>query len=243
VKWQHPLDSYSRLGDIPSASQGNPLFILIQLVFSIALSALLILWPVSRRTDFPKEGTGRFLVYFASLGLGFVFIEVSVIQKLTLFLGQPVYSLTVTLLSLLVSTGLGSLLLGGRFAPGDRRVWAIPVGIAIYVAIFLGLSSFFVTHLIGAPLPVRILLTAVALAPMGFLLGVPFAHGLRVVNAYHPALTPWAWAINGCASVVGSIVTVIISMNFGFVAVLVVAAITYAVGFASLLRAEATERA
>lgn len=243
VKWRHPLDSYARLGDIPSASQGNPLFILLQLAFSVALSAVLILWPISRRADVPKAGTARFLAYFASLGLGFVFIEVSAIQKLTLFLGQPVYSLTVTLFSLLVSTGLGSLLLGGRFSPRDARIWAIPAGIAVYVAVFLGLSSFFVSHLIGLPLAARIFLTAVALAPMGFLLGVPFAYGLRVVNLHHPSLAPWAWAVNGCASVIGSIATVVISMNFGFAAVLVTAAIVYVAGFAALSGVKAPESA
>ena len=73
-------------------------------------------------------------------------------------------------------------------------------------------------------------------APLGMLLGIPFAHGLAVVNATHPALTPWAWAINGCASVVGSILTVVISMNFGFRAVLITAAVVYLVAFRALLR-------
>jgi spermidine synthase len=236
VKWQHPFDSMRHIEDVPSVSQGNPFFILSQLVLSIVLSTLLILLPVSRRSDLPKRGTGRFFVYFAGLGLGFVFIEISVIQKLTLFLGQPVYSLTVTLFSLLVFTGLGCLTLGARFKPNDRRIWAVPIGLALYLALFLGLSSLLVSHLIGLPVGVRIVLSAALLAPLGFLLGVPFAHGLAVVNAYHPSLTPWAWAINGCASVVGSILTVIVSMNFGFRAVIATAAVVYLVAFAALLR-------
>jgi hypothetical protein len=236
VKWQHPFDSVSHMGDVPSVSQGNPFFILSQLVLSVLLSALLIFLPVSRRADLPKDGKGRFFVYFAGLGLGFVFIEISVIQKLTLFLGQPVYSLTVTLFSLLVFTGLGSLTLGARFTPGDRRIWAVPLGLAAYLGVFLALSSFFVSDLIGLPVGVRILLSALALAPLGFLLGIPFAHGLAVVNAYHPSLTPWAWAINGCSSVVGSILTVIVSMNFGFRAVIATAAVVYLTAFAALLR-------
>jgi spermidine synthase len=236
VKWQHPFDSMTHLGDVPSVSQGNPFFILSQLVLSIVLSVLLILLPVSRRSDLPRGETGRFLVYFSGLGLGFVFIEIAVIQKLTLFLGQPVYSLTVTLFSLLVFTGLGSLTLGRLYKPNDRRVFAVPIGIALYLALFLALSSFFVAHLIGLPVGARIVLAAMLLAPLGILLGIPFAHGLAVVNATHPALTPWAWAINGCASVVGSILTVVISMNFGFRAVLLTAAVVYLVAFRALLR-------
>ena len=100
------------------------------------------------------------------------------------------------------------------------------------------LSSLLVSHLIGLPTFGRIALTVLLLAPMGFLLGVPFAHGLSVVNAHHPSLTPWAWAINGCSSVVGSILTVIISMNFGFRVVLCTAAVVYLVAFAALLRGE-----
>ncbi len=135
---------------------GQPDAHLEPIFVSIVLSALLIVYPIARRSDVPKKGKGRYFVYFAGLGLGFIFIEVGAIQKLTLFLGQPVYSLTVTLFSLLVFTGLGSLLFAGRLLPGDRRIWAVPLGIAIFIAIFLGGSSLFVSHLIGLPVGVRI---------------------------------------------------------------------------------------
>ncbi len=241
VKWQHPIDSIKHVGDVPSVSQGNPLFILMQLLVSVLLSGLLILLPIAHRADLPKQGTGRYLVYFSSLGLGFVFIEVSVIQKLTLFLGQPVFSLTVTLFCLLVFTGLGSLTLAGRLPTNDRRILLVPAALAVYIAVFLALSSLFVSHLIGLPLGVRMLLTGLLLAPMGFLLGVPFAYGLRVLGERSPSLTAWAWAINGCASVVGSVLTVVISMNFGFRAVLFTAALVYLAGFWTLLGSRAAE--
>ncbi len=237
AKWQHPIASAESIADIPSASQGNPLLILSQFFLSIVLSALLVVYPVARRSDVPKTGMGRYFVYFAGLGLGFIFIEVGAIQKLTLFLGQPVYSLTVTLFSLLVFTGLGSLLFAGRLSPGDRLAWAVPLGIALFMAIFLGGSSLFVSHLIGLPVGVRIALAVLLLCPIGLLLGVPFAYGLRVVTEHHPALTPWAWAINGSMSVVGSILTVIVSMNFGFTAVMCSAVVVYLVAFAALMGA------
>ncbi|HEX4334939.1 MAG TPA: hypothetical protein VH062_03435 [Polyangiaceae bacterium] len=236
ARWQHPIASVQRIDDIPSASQGNPMLILSQLLVSIVLSALLIVYPIARRSDdLPKTGKGRYFIYFAGLGLGFIFIEVAAIQKLTLFLGQPVYSLTVTLFSLLVFTGLGSLLFAGRLSPRDRRAWAIPLGIALFIAIFLGGSSLFVSHLIGLPVAVRIALAALLLCPVGILLGIPFAYGLRVVADNHPALTSWAWAINGSVSVVGSILTVIVSMNFGFTAVMCCAVVAYLVAFAALI--------
>ncbi|HEX4341549.1 MAG TPA: hypothetical protein VH062_36820 [Polyangiaceae bacterium] len=237
ARWQHPIASVQRIDDIPSASQGNPMLILSQFFVSIVLSALLIVYPIARRSDVPKKGKGRYFVYFAGLGLGFIFIEVGAIQKLTLFLGQPVYSLTVTLFSLLVFTGLGSLLFAGRLSPGDRRIWAVPLGIAVFIAIFLGGSSLFVSHLIGLPVGVRIALAVLLLCPIGLLLGVPFAYGLRVVADYHPSLTSWAWAINGSVSVVGSILTVIVSMNFGFTAVMCAAVLVYLVAFTALMGA------
>jgi ABC-type Mn2+/Zn2+ transport system permease subunit len=74
-------------------------------------------------------------------------------------------------------------------------------------------------------------MTVVGLAPLGILLGVPFSYGLRVLERSFPHLTPWAWAINGCSSVIGSVATVVVSMNFGFAAVLWTATVVYAVAF------------
>jgi hypothetical protein len=240
TRWDHPIASVERIKDVPSVSQGNPFFILAQLLLSVVASALFIYAPVARRGGRDKvPGKGNFLLYFMGLGLGFIFIEIAVIQKLTLFLGQPVYSLTVTLFSLLVFTGVGSLLFGGRMAPGDRRILVVPAGIALYIAIFTLASPFVVRTCIGLPLAVRILMTAIGLAPLGILLGVPFSYGLRVLERSFPHLTPWAWAINGCSSVVGSVATVVVSMNFGFAAVLWTATVVYAVAFYALLKAPA----
>lgn len=113
----------------------------------------------------------------------------------------------------------------------------MPLGIVIFMAIFLGGTSFFVSHLIGLPVAARIALSVLLLCPIGLLLGVPFAYGLRVVSQHHPLLTSWAWAINGSLSVVGSILTVIVSMNFGFTAVMCSAVVMYLVAFAALMDA------
>jgi len=243
ARWEHPIASMERLTDIPSASQGNPFFILTQFLIAIVLAAVFILLPVARRSSLPKAGAGRFLVYFSGLGLGFIFIEIAVMQKLTLFLGQPVYSLTVTLFSLLVFTGLGSLTLGERFVPGDSRILAVPAALTAYVAVFLLVSPALVHHLIGLHVALRIAITVVVLAPLGFILGIPFAYGLRVLHREAPDMVPWAWAINGSLSVIGSIATVIVSMNLGFAAVLVIAVCIYAVAFWALVRGSSVRSA
>jgi spermidine synthase len=237
TKWRQPIESIRYLGHIPSVSQGNPFFILSQLLLSIVLSAALILVPLAKRVHLQGRRARGYLLYFSGLGLGFISIEIAVIQKLTLFLGQPVYSLTVTLFSLLVFTGLGSLGLAGRFGRlgrGDRRIWLVPLAIALYLGLFALGSETLVARGIGLSLPLRISLTTLSLAPLGLLLGVPFAYGMRLLDQEAPELAPLAWAINGCLSVVGSILTVVISMNFGFASVLWTAAAVYIAAFASL---------
>lgn len=236
TRWDRPLESIEHIADLPSVSQGNPFFILSQLLVSILLSGLLIVLPVVKRRGLPRKGALPYLAYFASLGIGFIFIEISAMQKLTLLLGQPVYSITVTLFSLLVFTGLGSLMLVRRFGVDDARIWAVPGALAAFVILFLVTSPAVTRALIGLSLPVRIAATILMLAPIGLLLGVPFAYGLRVVGDRNPALLPWAWAINGCLSVVGSILTVIVSMNFGFSVVMLAACVVYLLGFLALRR-------
>ncbi|HKU40390.1 MAG TPA: hypothetical protein VJR89_19650 [Polyangiales bacterium] len=234
TKWSHPIAALKRIEDIPAISQGNPFFVLTQLLLSVLLSAGLIAWPLARREGLPREGAGRILSFFSALGAGFISIEIAVIQKLTLLLGQPVYSLTVTLFSLLIFTGFGSLLLARRIRPGTPAALAVPIALVLYLAAINLLSPVLVSQLIAAALPVRIAASVLVLAPLGLLLGIPFAYGLRLTHELAPQLTAWAWAINGCLSVVGSILTVVVSMNFGFSAVLWLAAAIYLAGFAAL---------
>jgi hypothetical protein len=234
TRWQHPIDSLKHIDEVPVISQGNPFFLLTQLLVSILLSVALIVFPLVRRSELPKAGAGRILVFFCALGVGYISIEIAVIQKLTLLLGQPVYSLTVTLFSLLLFTGLGSMQLARRVRPNSAAALLVPLLIAAYIGVINLGSPFLVSKLIASALPIRILASVLLLLPLGLLLGIPFAYGLRVTHAHEPRLTAWAWAVNGCLSVVGSISSVVISMNFGFSAVLWVAAFVYVAGFASL---------
>lgn len=236
TRWQSPSNWFERMHDVPAISQGNPVFVLTQLAVSILLSVALIVWPLKRRSGLPSAGSGKVFAFFAALGVGFISIEIAVIQKTTLLLGQPVFSLTVTLFSLLIFTGMGSLAFARFVRIGTRSAVLVPILIVAYVAAINVLSPVMVKSLIASALPVRILACAALLAPLGLLLGIPFAYGLRTIGEHAPELTPWAWAINGCTSVVGSILTVVLSMNFGFSAVLWIASLLYVAGFAALNR-------
>lgn len=236
TRWDTPpAEAKKWLADKPEVSQGNPLFLWGQLAFSTLVAVLLIVVPLwFRRSQARGRHTGRFLVYFAGIGVGFIFLEIALIQKLTLLLGQPLYSIVVTLLSILVFTGIGSFVSGRWLAGGVWRARAIPLGIFAATAAIVLVATPIVDAVIGQDLPVRVAVAALLVAPVALLLGMPFAHGIGLLRAANPAFVPWAWAVNGSATVVGSVVTVIVSMNFGFSFVLLTAAVIYAIAFAAV---------
>jgi spermidine synthase len=237
-KWSRPLDSVKWAWSPTSVSQGNPFLLLAQLLLSTVLALTLIVIPLlaSPQRSFDRLYAPRFFGYFLGLGAGFIAIEIALMQKLTLFLGHPLYSITVTLFCILVFTGIGSLLSAHWFETSGSRAWLVPAGIALFVGLFIIIAPGLTRAYIGQPLPVRILMTAGLLAPIAFLLGVPLAYGIRLLHRINPSLIPWAWAVNACFTVVGSILAAILSMNLGFNAVLIAAVIVYAAAFAALPR-------
>ncbi len=236
-KWRNLFAAAPLVYEPTFVAQGNPVFILSQLLISLGVAFVLIVLPLalSHRTPMGRAYRGQTLAYFSCLGVGFIFIEIALMQKLTLLLGHPIYSLTVTLFSLLIFTGLGSALSTNWFRSGER-LWIVPAGVAVLLLAFVFGSPWMVSRLIGFPLSVRIAATVLVLAPIGLLLGVPFAYGMRVLSEVNPSLVPWAWAVNACLTVIGSILTVILSMNFGFNVVLVSAIVIYGIAFAVMMR-------
>lgn len=247
TRWGKPFGSAEFIREPTKVSQGNPIFILSQFAFSSVLAAAFILAPLvvfrRRRKADQGDGPGAFsklgpLAFFTSIGVGFIAIEVSLMQKLTLLLGPPLYSIVVTLFSILIFTGLGSMLSEGWIERGAPRPWLVPLAIAAYVVLWMLLGPKLVDAFIASGTAVRMTVAGLAVAPIAFALGIPFSYGISKIRKTHPALVPWAWAVNGSATVVGSIGTVILSMNLGFNAVLVSAVVIYALGFWALGRWE-----
>jgi spermidine synthase len=179
------------------------------------------------------------LAYFAALGMGFMFYEVVLIQKLTLFLGYPTRSLSVTLFALLAASGAGSLL-APRWASGrTRSLLGLLAGLAALTLLYrFGLTPL-VEALVGLPLAARVALAVAFLAPLGLCLGAFMPLGLATVAAtteHDREYVAWAWAVNGFCSVVASVLATVLSMSFGFHAVLALAVAIYAAGVAALLR-------
>ncbi len=214
--------------------------VLVTLVgISAVLVALFLLGPLmlvrARVEDQP--GRAGALMYFACLGMGFIVIELVMVQKCVLFLGHPAYALTVVLFSVLVFSGLGSAL-SARIPPErlpsllGRLLPAVAALVVAYV-LFLGPAFYGLVHLGAAS---RVALTVALLAPLGLLLGVPMPAGLRLLAEGAPGLVPWAWGLNGAASVLGSSVAVALAMLWGFDRTLLVGAGLYLATWALVAR-------
>ncbi len=197
---------------------------------TVILTAVLILLPLIffKRSGFlqVKNKIG-FVIYFLSLGLAYMFIEISLMQKFTLFLGHPIYALSVVLFLLLVSSGIGSFW-AERFKDNPPKGVSLAVkGIAVMLLANQFIAPLIFHELIGMPFFVRFLLTAILIAPLGFFMGMPFPLGLQWLSQNAEDSIPWAWGINGSASVVGSVLAVVVAMMKGFTLVALSAFILY----------------
>jgi len=218
---------------------GERLFVVL-LVFAIMMAAVFLLTPLlaqrSLWREIPHKGSAA--IYFASLGMGFMLLEVSLIQRLTLFLGYPTYSLTVTIFALLVSTAAGSLV-SERLRLERRSLAILAACLVVLVAFYtVGLTPM-VDALVGIALPIRVAVTVMVLAPLGLCLGVFMPLGLRTVaglTEHDQEYVAWAWAINGFFSVISSLLATILSMVVGFSAVMLIALVIYLIGISALDR-------
>jgi hypothetical protein len=232
-RWGHLLRA-GDLGPFLASALGQ---LILLTVCMTALSSLFTLVPLVffRRRGVRGGAALGVLVYFLALGFGFMAVEVSLIQRFVLYLGYPTYSLSVSLFALLTATGVGSFL-SRRFQNGERPVLPAAVAIlALLLFVYRNSLPFLTSATLGAPFGLRVLITVVVLFPVGIVAGTFFPAGIRRVGTIHPALVAWAWGVNGCASVVGSVMGVILAMEWGFDFVSGLAAAAYALGTAAFL--------
>lgn len=230
-----------RLSRIASLSQGAGEWqktnlgtsILFQLLGITAVFVLIFLigplWFARRQTLQIRTGEKlSYLLYFACLGAGFIIIEVVMVQKFILFLGHPVYSLTVTLFSLFVFSALGSRLTG-RFRD-DRLATTLPkvlLAVAALTTLYLLVLPPIFYGLVHWARPLRIAITVFVLAPLALLLGMPMPAGIRLLTRRMPEIIPWAWGVNGATSVMGSVAALVIALLTGFNQALMTAVALY----------------
>jgi spermidine synthase len=209
------------------------------LIQAIPISSVLILIPLFalRRSDVSSARRWPAGLYFLSLGLAFLFIEIAFIQRFVLFVSHPLYAAAIALSGFLVFAGMGSAY-STRLEQWARRFNKSAVDLAV-----AGIVAISFIHLLLLPpllsaamtlsMPLKAFIAISSIAPLAFCMGIPFPLGLIRLARQNPEFIPWAWGVNGCASVLSALLATLIAIHFGFQTVIVLAMMLY--GFATMI--------
>jgi spermidine synthase len=222
------LFAFREQGGMPLIDLSYPLLV-TTLVQAFVVSVLLILTPLAVSRFRRKLPTVWVALYFLSIGLAFMFMEIAFIQKFILFLAHPLYAVAVVLCSFLVFAAMGSWL-AGRWQEKTTSRWHVPLAVMLmgvlsllYLVILPDLFQAFI-HFSDLA---KIVISLVLIAPLALCMGVPFPTGImRLANSAQEAI-PWAWAINGCASVVGAVLATLLAIHLGFAMVILMGTLIY----------------
>lgn len=203
----------------------------------LATLVILLLPPAVLGARLPRErGVLSFLLYFVCIGVGYILIQIALIQKFVILLGHPTYALTVIIFSMLVASGLGSYF-SRRLLQGSDSLLIRALGaVAVLVAVLAFLAPVVSDAGIAWPLPLKILVTIALIAPPAFAMGMPFPTGLARLERRHPVSVRWAWALNAAASVLGSASAIFLAIYIGLRSTMLVGAAMY-VGAALVIAA------
>jgi hypothetical protein len=183
----------------------------------------------------------RDLSYFVCIGVGYILVEIALLSRFSLYLGHPTHSLRVVFFSLLLASGVGSLL-SGRAGERALRTLLVAAGggtVALVLAISLA-SAPLLEATMGWSLGARAALATALCAAPGLLMGMMLPTGMRLVGAYHAELIPWAWGLNGAASVLGSVAAMTLAIHVGFARTFLVGGCMYLFAVVAGLRLRAT---
>lgn len=201
------------------------------LIQTILVSFVLILLPLkmlskkqkNKSEQVEKPFDRKFLIYFACLGFGYIMLQICMIQKFTLLLGQPVFTLLTVVSTMLVASGIGSFY-STKLFPNKKVVFII---ICVYAAALGLLNPMLFKAFASFALPLRIIISVVLIFPLGFFMGMPFPTGLGLINDEQKKFIPLAWGVNGFFSVIGTVCAMILAMTIGFKFVFILSGIIY----------------
>ncbi|MBK9216043.1 MAG: hypothetical protein IPM59_10670 [Chloracidobacterium sp.] len=183
------------------------------------------------------------VVYFCLIGAGFMFAEIAMIQKLSVFLGHPVYALGILLFTIIASTGVGSLL-SDRLPITRSRFWKLaPVLTAVMIVTQKFILSALVERMITEPITTKALLCVLVIFPLGMMMGCFFPTGMRIFRPLVADDTPWFWALNGIFGVLSSALAVFVSIYFGISVNFFIAAACYIALLIPIYSVELKDRA
>jgi spermidine synthase len=234
-KWRQVPRIIAGLGHTWQPFGGGGFLILIALLAIIAiLSAGLILAPLlALRVAQAPRARGPVFAYFLALGIAYLFVEIPLVQQMILVLQHPTHAVAAVLCGLLLASGIGSLV-SPRL---DRRLGLVVATLAaVTLVVSLGLPWVLNASLGFSPSG-QLAVLALIVLPLGVLMGMPFPAAVRMLERAEPRLIPWAWGINGCASVLGSVGAALLALHGGFHAVMLLAGLAYAGAGAAIRRA------
>jgi hypothetical protein len=217
------------------------LLVLLTLLLVTVTAVILILLPLH---FLPRRGRRRMVVllYFSGLGIGYMFVEIVLIQRFLLYFGNPIHAAATVISGMLVWSGIGSLLSARWVRKRERALCVFGL-----IVLFILADSLLLMPLLQAtlslPPAVKIILALLLIAPASLVMGVPFPLGIRLLVGTADHEIPWAWGVNGCLSVVGAVLAAVIAVEAGFSQVMILAAAAYGMtllgGWMGLFRPEA----
>lgn len=203
----------------------------ISIIIAGAFLVIPFLWLRKNTEHTSSLRVSSAVLYFAALGAGFILIELALLQKLILLLGNPTMTFAILLFTMLLSSGLGSLASTRFMKIGTQNLSFVILGI-VGIGLFYSIMLPSIIHsVISEDFAVKVAVSVVMLAPIGFLMGMPLPTGMRVLKSSLPTYIPWLWAINGAFSVLGAVLTVVTGILFGASYALVMGILIYLVAF------------
>lgn len=198
-------------------------------IIAAALVVAIIAWPLARsgRPELPRGLFATALAYFAAIGFGFMFVQIPMLQRFSVFLGHPTYTLSIVLFLMILSAGIGSLVSDRLDLARTRALLLIPAAAGILALVEAALMQTILDATVAWQLPGRTAVVAAFLAPLAFLMGQCFPIGVRLLGRHSDRVAAWMWGVNGACGVMASILAVMVSMWVSIDAGLMVAAALY----------------
>jgi spermidine synthase len=214
-----------------------PLLFKLMAISLLATMVILVAPPLVLGTRLPsQQGVRGFLFYFLLIGAGYILIEVGLIQKFILFLGHPTYALTVVIFSMLLSSGLGSYY-SKRVLAGDEGRMIKVLGLtALLTTLLAVVLSSLLSALVWLPWLLKMAITVALIAPLGFIMGMPFPTGLKRLEEWHAPSVRWAWSLNAAASVLGSVGALVSAIYLGLAQTIIIGGVFYLGALAIIAR-------
>lgn len=228
LKWSRVRSMISNYGwsGLPYLELGYLIVIFTFLQILVVAVALIIL-PLFK-IGWKGKGKSFTFVYFSCLGIGFMFFEIVLIQVFSLFFGNTIYAAAMVISGMLIFSGLGSLF-STKLGWQAKTITIVNLLVTLLIITYSIVLISLIRYFIDQPILLKLLISFILVAPVSFIMGIPFPMGLRHLQKVNGRLLPWAWGINGCLSVISTVLATIIAIERGFIWVMLLAALSYSI--------------